>query len=102
MFRKAKFLTPGYVLKEIFIHLAEEAYKINPGFLIPIIAIFYTCGCYQYAKTFFFRPNYQDAKDLIHETRTLKEQIFLKANLKNGDVFQDFVRGMGSSTAQSL
>ncbi len=59
-------------------------------------------------KPFFFRSNYSNANSLIHETAKLQEEFFLKAHLKNGDVYilkdtwevdtvQKLISGVGSS-----
>ena len=38
-------------------------------------------------KPYFFRNNYKSANSLLHETKNLQEDIFLKAHLKNGEVY---------------
>ncbi len=41
----------------------------------------------QSCSTYYFRSNYKDANSLIHETKNLQTKPFLKAHLKNGDVY---------------
>lgn len=41
---------------------------------------------FQQCKTYYFRENYETANELIHKTNNLKEKLFLKAHLKNGDI----------------
>lgn len=59
-------------------------------------------------EPFFFRSNYNNANSLLHETAKLQEEFFLKAHLKNGDVYilkdtwevdtvQNQLSGVGSS-----
>ncbi len=73
-----------------------------PAFMM-IILLLVTCN----PKPYFFRDNYKNANSLIHETANLQEEFFLKAHLKNGDVYilkdtwevdtiQDRVSGVGS------
>jgi len=50
--------------------------------LLAGIFIFQSCS-----KTHLFRSNYNDANSLIHETGNLEMKPFLKAHLKNGDVY---------------
>ncbi len=72
--------------------------------LAVLILVVMTCT----PKPYFFRDNYEDANSLIHENENLQEQLFLKAHLKNGDVYilkdtwevdtiLDRVSGTGSS-----
>ncbi|MFN4762694.1 hypothetical protein ACKGJN_06170 [Gillisia sp. Q332] len=71
---------------------------------VILIMVVVTCN----PKPYFFRDNYKNANNLIHETENLQEQLFLKAHLKNGDVYilkdtwevdtiLDLVSGTGSS-----
>lgn len=41
----------------------------------------------QSCATYYFRSNYKDANSLIHETKNLRTKPYLKAHLKNGDVY---------------
>ena len=50
---------------------------------LAILLVLVTCT----PKPFFFRSNYKEANSLIHETKNLQEQLFLKAHLKNGEVY---------------
>jgi hypothetical protein len=50
--------------------------------LLAGIFIFQSCS-----KTHLFRSNYDDVNSLIHETGNLETKPFLKAHLKNGDVY---------------
>lgn len=58
------------------------SYRRLTGFVF-LIFILVTCT----PKPFFFRANYKNANSLLHETKNLQEQLFLKAHLKNGDVY---------------
>lgn len=81
--------------------------KKIPYFFVPlVILVIVILSCNP--KPFFFRNNYKSANSLIHETENLQEQLFLKAHLKNGDVYilkdtwaidtiLDVVKGRGSS-----
>jgi len=50
---------------------------------VILIMVVVTCN----PKPYFFRDNYKNSNSLIHETENLQEQTFLKAHLKNGDVY---------------
>lgn len=41
----------------------------------------------QSCETYVFRSNYREANKLIHETKNIQIKPFLKAHLKNGDVY---------------
>ena len=49
--------------------------------IIIVALIMQACNAY------YFRSNYTDANKLLHETNNLQTKPFLKAHLKNGDVF---------------
>jgi hypothetical protein len=51
--------------------------------LIPAVVIISLTSC----STYFFRSNYKDANSLIHSTDNLKTKSFLKAHIKNGDIY---------------
>lgn len=55
---------------------------IRPAAAIIIVALI-TQAC----ETYHFRSNYTSANKLLHETKNLETKPFLKAHLKNGDVF---------------
>lgn len=57
----------------------------NKRIFIVIIAIA-SLFVFQQCKTYYFRKNYKTANKLLHDTNNLKQKLFLKAHLKNGDV----------------
>ena len=74
------------------------------AYLFLLIVLLFTV---QACKTYFFRSNYLNANDLLHETGSLQTKPFLKAHLLNGDVCifrdawfvdseQEFVAGLGT------
>ncbi len=58
-----------------------RSYRIFIFFLL-LLGIF-TCT----PNPYFFLNNYKSANSLLHQTQNLQEEIFLKAHLKNGDVY---------------
>ena len=73
-------------------------------YLAIFILVAITCS----PKPYFFRANYKTTNSLLHETENLREQYFLKAHLKNGDVYilkdsweidslENLVTGVGES-----
>lgn len=57
--------------------------KMQLEFIAVIVFITINEGCTEYS----FRSNYRDANTLIHETENLFSKPFLKAHLKNGNVY---------------
>lgn len=51
------------------------------GLLVLLVIVIQSC------RTYKFRSNYTNANTLIHETDNMKTKPFLKAHLKNGDIF---------------
>ena len=77
--------------------------KLVASLFLLIVFLFTIQAC----KTYFFRSNYLNENDLLHETNYLQTKPFLKAHLTNGDVciFKDswqvdstqtFVSGVGT------
>jgi hypothetical protein len=56
--------------------------KLAYGIAAFIIGIVALQGC----KTYYYRSNYQNANQLIHDSKNLQVKPFLKAHLQNGDV----------------
>ncbi|MCH8902403.1 MAG: hypothetical protein IIA45_00575 [Bacteroidetes bacterium] len=42
---------------------------------------------FQACRTYYFRSNYRDVNELLHNTDSLSIKPFLKAHMKNGDVY---------------
>ncbi len=56
--------------------------KIVFYFVATIIGLLITQAC----QSYYFRSNYKDANKLLHETKNLQKNPYLKAHLKNGDI----------------
>jgi len=55
--------------------------------LLSVIAIAFFILAIQSCVTHYFRSNYKEANSLIHETNNIQTKPYLKAHLKNGDVY---------------
>lgn len=55
--------------------------------ILTILSVIALIFIIQACKTYYFRANYQDTNSLIHETNNLQTKPFLKAHLKNGNVY---------------
>lgn len=84
--------------------MKNTRYRKFPVYLVIIVIGMLTI---QACKTYYFRSNYKDANKLLHETENIRTKPYLKAHLKNGDVYilknswkidtlQNLVSGKGS------
>lgn len=54
--------------------------------IVLLIVLTVSIIAFEACETYYFRSNYDDVNELIHETENLKTKPFLKAHLKNGDI----------------
>ena len=54
---------------------------IGIALILSVITMVYACD------TIFFRSTYTDHMKFLHSTQNLQEQVFLKAHMRNGDVW---------------